>query len=98
MIDVWVRAKIKDINAWRPVFDGNIGLRRTAGEVTHRIFYNLDNTTDVFIFFEWESRAKAEAYFQSDVGRKGMADSGIVSPPEFIYVEELRQLRRTAAD
>lgn len=98
MMEVFVRAKITDINSWRPVFDGDTNLRRAAGEITHRIFYNADNTTEIFILFEWESRAKAEGYFQSDAALKSMADSGIVSPPEFIYVQELRMLRRTAAD
>ena len=98
MIDVWVRAKTKDFTDWKPVFDSNMAARMAAGEISHRIFYNADNTTDVFIFFEWESRAKADGYFHSEIAKKSMAESGLLGSPEIVFVEEMRQLRRTAAD
>jgi quinol monooxygenase YgiN len=98
MIVIWVRAKIKDFNTWKPVFDGNAGIRKAAGEISHRVFYNADNSSDLVLFFEWDSRAKAEAFLHSDVARKAMAEGGLVGEPEIVFVEESRQLRRTAAD
>ncbi|MGE5113192.1 MAG: hypothetical protein ACM3JB_20200 [Acidobacteriaceae bacterium] len=98
MVNVLVRHKIADFGRWKQVFDGHFGIRHAGGELSHRIFHNHDEATDLTLFFEWETLDRARAFFASEPLTNGMKQAGVVGTPEVIFLDEIRSLRRTAAD
>jgi len=40
----------------------------------------------------------ARSFFQSDRLKNGMQQAGVVGTPEIVFLDEVRSLRRTAAD
>jgi hypothetical protein len=98
MVNVLVRHKVADFGRWKQIFDGHFGIRHTGGELSHRIFHSHDEATDLTLFFEWETLDRARAFFASEPLRNGMRQAGVVGSPEIIFLDEIRSLRRTAAD
>ncbi len=98
MVIVLVRHKVADFVRWKQVFDGHFGLRHGAGELSCRMFHNHDNGNDLTLFFEWETLEMARAFFASEPLKAGMQQSGVVGTPEVVFLDEIRSLRRTAAD
>jgi|SRR4051812_34628496 hypothetical protein len=98
MVNVIVRHKVSDFAKWKHVFDDHFRMRHAAGELNHRVFHNHDDGLDLTLFFEWESLEMARSFFQSDRLKNGMQQAGVVGTPEIVFLDEVRSLRRTAAD
>jgi heme-degrading monooxygenase HmoA len=98
MVIVLVRHKVADFKRWKQEFDGHFGLRHGAGELSCRMFHSHENPNDLTLFFEWETLEMARAFFASDALKKGMQQSGVTGTPEVQFLDEIRSLRRTAAD
>lgn len=98
MVNVLVRHKVSDFDRWKKVFDDSFGMRKSGGELNCRIFYNEMDESDVILFLDWETLEKAKAFFSSDPLKKGMQAAGVSGQTEVVYLDEIRSLRRTAAD
>jgi len=98
MVNVLVRHKVSDFTRWKLVFDERFGARHAAGELNHRIFHNHDDASDLTLFFTWETLDLARAFFASDQLKSGMQQAGVIGKPEIVFLDEMRSLRRTAAD
>ena len=98
MVIVLVRHKVADFNRWKQVFDGHFGIRHGAGDLRCRIFHSHDDASDLSLFLEWETLEKARAFFASDALKNGMKQAGVVGSAEIVFLDEIRSLRRTAAD
>jgi hypothetical protein len=98
MVTVLVRHKVADFAHWKQIFDGNFGTRHGAGELGCRLFHNHDNATDLTLLFEWETLERARTFFASEPLKNAMQQAGVVGPPEIVFLDEIRSLRRTSAD
>ncbi len=98
MVNVLVRHKVSEFARWKHVFDEHFGRRHAAGELSYRIFHNHDDASDLTLFFDWETLEMARAFFGSDTLKKAMQEAGVTGTPEIVFLDEIRSLRRTAAD
>jgi hypothetical protein len=98
MVNVLVRHKVSDFSRWKKVFDDHFGMRHAAGELNYRIYHNHDDASDLTLFFDWETLEMARAFFSSEGLKNGMQEAGVSGKPEVVYLDEVRSLRRTAAD
>ncbi len=98
MVNVLVRHKVADFARWKQVFDGHFGIRHGAGELSCRMFHSHENPNDLTLFFEWETLEMAHAFFRSEQLKNGMQQSGVMGTAEIVFLDEIRSLRRTAAD
>ena len=98
MVNVLIRHKVSDFDKWKKVFDEHLGMRKAGGELNCRIFYNEMDNAEVILFLDWETLEMAKRFFQSDTFRSKIQAAGVSGPPEIIYLDEIRALRRTAAD
>jgi hypothetical protein len=98
MVNVLIRHTVTDFPRWKQVFDGHLNMRKAGGELGFRMFHNHANPVDLILICEWETLDKAKAFFASETLRKGMAEAGVASAPEVIYLDEIRAFHRTAAD
>jgi heme-degrading monooxygenase HmoA len=66
--------------------------------LSHRIFHNHDDGSDLTLFFEWETLDMARAFFRSERLKNGMQQAGVTGKADIVFLDEVRSLRRTAAD
>jgi hypothetical protein len=98
MINVLIRHKVADFARWKANFDQAIGIRRSAGEKSYRIFCDPEDPRDVTIICEWENLEKAREFTASDTLWKGLHKGGVSTELEMLVLEEVKNLRKTAAD
>jgi quinol monooxygenase YgiN len=81
---------VKDYRAWKVVFDDAAGIRKEAGEVSFQVLRYEEDSNRIVHFSQWQSLAKAKAFFESPELVKIRRQTG-VEAPEFIYLEQLEQ-------
>jgi hypothetical protein len=69
------RIRVQDYEAWKPVFDSDPAGARSAAKA-HRILRSADDTNDLFIQVEFESREDAVA------AREKLLASGVLDRVE----------------
>ena len=87
MVTVIVNHKVKDFNAWLPVFEKHADVRKQSGGKGAKVYRSAENPNDVTIIFEWSDRKSMEAFGKSDDLRKTMEKAGVVSGPTITFVE-----------
>ena len=98
MVHVLVRHKVQDYNRWRAAFDEALLMRRTAGEISSRVFRNHDNGNEVSLLCDFDSFDHARDYLDSEELEIAMRMAGVVDKPRVEYLYEAVTMRRTAAD
>ncbi len=81
---------VKDYGAWKVVFDDAAGIRKAAGEVAFQVLRYEQDANKIIHFSQWQSLAKAKAFFESPELVKIRRQAG-VEAPEFIYLNQLDQ-------
>ena len=89
MVFVYVDHEVVDYNAWRQVFDEVKTLRESGGELSARVFQEIDNPGKVSVLVEFESVEKAKEFFSNEQLMEAMKRSGVMGEPTFQYLEEV---------
>ena len=80
--------EVADYPAWKKVFDGAAGIRKTAGERSYQVLKFQDDANRIVHFSAWTSIADARRFFESPELVRIRREAGVKSP-EFIYLEQL---------
>ena len=91
MAHLFVRHKVKDYPAWKKVFDGFIGTRRSGGEKNYQIFHPDNEANNVLSLFEWDNIENAKKFAHSSELKEAMGNAGVVEQPEIYFLEEYTQ-------
>ena len=91
MAHLFVRHKVKDYPAWKKVFDGFIGTRRSGGEKNYQIFHPDNEANNVLALFEWDNIENAKKFAHSSELKEAMGNAGVVEQPEIYFLEEYAQ-------
>jgi len=83
-----VQHKVRDFDAWKPMFDEHGDVRRSYGATGHEIYRGIDDPNDVTIVNHFASRAQAEAFAADPSLREVMARAGVISDPQMTWAEE----------
>jgi len=92
MTYVLVRFTVEDLAKWKPVFEEAAALRKSFGSMGVRAFSKADNSNEVVILGEYESREKAQQMFQSQEFRDATKRGGVVSPPDVTFLDAVVDL------
>jgi len=84
---VLARFKVQDYDVWRPRFEANAAVRKTAGCLGTHIFYNAADPSDVTVNFQWQDEDGARAYLGGPQA-KALRDEGGVLEFDFWVVED----------
>lgn len=81
---------VKDYAAWKAVFDDAAEIRKAAGEVSFQILRYEEDANMVVHFSQWQSLAKAKAFFESPRLVEIRRQAGVAAP-DFIYLNQLER-------
>jgi hypothetical protein len=93
MTHIIVKHKVNDYPAWKDAFDNFVDFRKSSGEKSYRIFQPGDNTNDLTVLFEWDTRKNAENFFASSELKSAMQRAGVAGEPEIRFLNEVAQGR-----
>jgi hypothetical protein len=88
-----IRQKVLDYARWKLVFDADGANRQARGSRGGQVFRSADDRNEVIILLEWDLE-RARQLNQSEEARANIQDAGVLSPPEFSFLEEIEQLSR----
>lgn len=94
MIDVLVRLRVDDWDAFRRVHDapGQMELRMQSGNLSHRVLSQLDDASDVVFLDSWSSPQDADDYYHTDMFHSLLDEMG-GSLLEMIKLEDTQAAR-----
>jgi hypothetical protein len=85
---VFVEHDVQDFDAWKPVFDGNQGLREKHGAIRHWIYRSATDPNNVFIATEFPTLEQARGFAHDPDLPDVMKSAGVVSEPHIAFREE----------
>ena len=88
MPSMLVHHKVRDFAKWKPFFDRHESTRKASGSKSAQVFQNIDDPTDVFILFAWDSFENAKKFSISDDLKKVMEQAGVVGIPHIHFLKE----------
>jgi len=84
-----VHNKVRDFGKWMPFFDRNESVRKAGGSKSAQVFQSIEDPTDVFILFEWDSAESARKFSSSDELKKDQA--GVIGNPHMHLPKEVQK-------
>jgi quinol monooxygenase YgiN len=88
MVSVIVRHRVRDYDAWKPVFDEHGEVRRRHGALGHQIYRVSSDPQELIIVNLFKDAAGAQAFSADPSLRDAMERGGVVSAPEVTFCEQ----------
>ncbi len=89
-----IQHKVRDFDAWKPVFDEQEPVRQTYGCTGHFVFRDSDLPTDLTVLLQFPSRQAAEAFLAGPSMEQAMQRGGVESAPRLTWVKETEAVDR----
>jgi len=86
-----VHNKVRDFGKWKPFFDRHESTRKTSGSKSAQVFQNVEDPTDVFILFEWDSVENARKFSISEDLKKTREQAGVIGIPHTHILNEVQK-------
>jgi hypothetical protein len=86
-----VHHKVRDFGKWKPFFDRHESARKTGGSKSALVFQNVEDPTDVFILFEWDSVENAKKFGMYEDLKKTMEQAGVIGIPHMHILKEVQK-------
>jgi heme-degrading monooxygenase HmoA len=91
MVTLVVHHKVRDYNAWKPVFDEHESVRRSHGEVEHRIYRDIQDPNRVVVHNDFPSEEAARAFLEDPSLEDAMGRGGVEGEPGVAFIERAEQ-------
>ena len=95
MVTLVVFHHVRDYEGWKPVFDEHESVRRSHGELEHRIYRGVDNPNRVVVHNDFPSEDAARAFMADPSLSAAMESAGVTDEPWLGLIEQLEQKRYT---
>ena len=78
MITVMARLRTEDWDAFKAAHDepARLQLRRDRGNLSHQVFTQLDDATDIVFLDTWDDPQGSDSYYHSDDFQRDLTDMG----------------------
>jgi heme-degrading monooxygenase HmoA len=83
-----VQHRVRDFDAWKPVFDEHGDVRRRYGATGHEIYRGIEDPNEVTIVNHFASKEQAETFAADPSLKEAMARAGVISEPRMTWAEE----------
>lgn len=87
-----IHHKVRDFEAWKPVFDEHESSRREHGAVRHWVYRTADDPNDVVVAMEFRSQKDARAFLEDPSLREAMERAGVEGEPDIHLREQVEAL------
>ena len=81
-----IQHKIRDYDAWRPVYDAHQASRTGAGVTNGRVYRKAEDPNDILVVHDVADVAKARTWTEGEDLRAAMERSGVVSKPVIYFL------------
>jgi hypothetical protein len=88
-----VQHKVRDFDAWKPVFDEDESRRRGYGAQRHWVYRTVEDPNDVVVAVEFPSVDAARSFVQDPGLRDAMERGGVQGEPH-VHVKRSSDCRR----
>lgn len=88
---VIVRHKVRDYDAWLPVFQEHGAVRRQYGGLGDQVYRVNGDPNDLIVVNFFENLERAKAFSQDPSLREAMSRSGVISDPEVTFAVEAEE-------
>ena len=93
MVTLVVHHWVKDFATWKPVFDEHEDVRRSHGELEHRIYQDIHNPNRIVIHNDFPSEEAARAFMTDPSLPAAMERGGVEGEPGIGLSERTEQKR-----
>jgi quinol monooxygenase YgiN len=87
MVTLVVHHRVRDYDAWKPVFDEHEPVRRSHGEVEHRIYRDIHDPNCVVVHNDFPSEDAARAFTEDPSLAEAMERAGVEGEPGMSFME-----------
>lgn len=88
MVQVIVKHKVKDFDAWLPRFHDHEPTRRAFGSTGGSVFRNLADPNDIHLHLGWSTPEAFHAFLEESDLKEAMAAAGVLGAPEITLLTE----------
>ena len=81
-----IQHKVRDYDAWRPVYDAHQGSRTGAGVTNGRVYRRAEDPNDLLLVHDVADVATARAWTEGEDLRAAMQKAGVVSEPVIYFL------------
>ena len=90
---VIVQHRVRDYDAWKPVFDVHGDVRRKYGGTGHEIYRGIGDPNEITVVNHFPSKEQAEAFAADPSLKEAMASGGVISEPVMTWAEETESVQ-----
>jgi len=80
---------VKDYDAWKPVFDGDVGARKAASALGESLMRGLDDDKVVAIYMPATDLEKLKAFAADPALKAKMKEAGVKGKPTIYFLKDL---------
>jgi hypothetical protein len=84
-----IHHRVRDFDAWKPVYDEYEPARREHGAMWARVYRTLDDPNDVVVAMEMPGPDEAKAFLSDPTLRQAMQRAGVEGEPDVHVREEV---------
>ena len=88
MVSKLARAKVKDFQVWKKVYDEAVDLRTSFGGGADQVFQDASDPNTYVAIINWDTQENAQKYAQSPELKAAMETAGVVGPPTVYFLNE----------
>jgi quinol monooxygenase YgiN len=83
-----VHHRVADYDAWKPVFDEHELVRRSYGEIEHRIYRDIHDPNRVIVHNDFPSEDAARSFMHDPSLKEVMARAGVEGEPGISFIDK----------
>lgn len=87
MVTLVVHHRVRDYDAWKLVFDEHEGVRRSHGEIEHRVYRDIHDLNRVVVHNDFPSEEAARAFTEDPSLRAAMERAGVEGEPGISFID-----------
>lgn len=87
-----VHHRVRDYDAWKPVFDEHQALREQHGAVGHWLYRSADDPNELVVSTEFPSTDAARGFVADPSLRQAMDRAGVEGAPTIVICEEVESV------
>lgn len=82
-----VHHRVADYDAWKTVFDEHESVRRSHGELEHRVYRDIHDPQRVVVHNDFPSEQSARGFMEDPSLAEAMARAGVEGEPGISFME-----------